>query len=138
MADERYDYQEAVTDDIRDYFAENEIHLKDYADRDELFEQVRDRLWTCDSVTGNASGSYFCNAWKAEECICHNLDLLTEALNELGGDLTLLENGAETCDVLIRCYLLDQCLNDVIDELEEEENYAGDEEDEEEDEDENL
>lgn len=138
MADERYDYQEAVTDDIRDYFAENEIHLKDYANRDELFEQVRDHLWTCDSVTGNGSGSYTFNSWEAEENICHNLDLLVEALHEFGDDLNALESGAEACDVTIRCYLLDQCLNDVIDELEEEENYAGDEEDEEEDEDENL
>lgn len=51
---------------------------------DELAMFLDEELWTYDSVTGNASGSYFCNAWKAEEAICHNLDLLEEVAEEFG------------------------------------------------------
>ena len=76
-------------------------------------------LFISDSVTGNASGSYFCNSWKAEECLCHNIELLAEALHEFGSDISYLENGAEACDVTIRCYLLGQALNETLDELEE-------------------
>lgn len=137
MTDE-YDYRGQVTSDIRDYFEENDIHLKDYDSREELFDKVRDSLWDNDSVTGNASGSYFCNSYLAEEALCHNWDLIADALNEFGDAERVLDMGPEATDVTIRCYLLDECLNDVIDELESEEEYndpfAEDEDEEEEDE----
>lgn len=67
----RYNYLEAVTADVLDYINENNITVT--ADnREEIEEQLRDDLWACDSVTGNASGSYTFNAWQAEENICHN------------------------------------------------------------------
>ena len=72
-----------------------------------------------DSITGNASGSYTFSTWKAEENLCHNLDLLKEALQEFGSDLNYLES-PEACDVTIRCYLLGQVLQEVLDELEDE------------------
>lgn len=66
-----YDYLEQVTADVRDY-VEQEIDLTEWAgDRDGLEEKLNDDLWTCDSVTGNASGSYYCNTWKAEEALAH-------------------------------------------------------------------
>lgn len=83
-----YDYLEQVTADVRDY-VEQEIDLTEWAgNRDGLEEKLNDDLWTCDSVTGNASGSYYCNAWKAEEALAHNWDLLAEALEEFGQDGT--------------------------------------------------
>ena len=126
-----YDYLENVTADVRDY-VEQEIDLSEWAgDRDGLEEKLNDDLWTCDSVTGNASGSYYCNTWKAEEALAHNLDLLTEALEEFGLDGTdVLKEGAEAMDVTICCYLLRQAIAEVLDELEEE--LAEDDEDEEE------
>lgn len=84
-----------------------------------LEKELRYDLWTADSVTGNASGSYYCNAWKAEEALCHNWDLLADALEEFGGDTDILRQGPEACDVTIRCYLLGECLSEVLDELEE-------------------
>ena len=100
-----------------------------FDDREELEEVARDELWVDDSVTGNASGSYFCNAWKAEEALAHNWDLLAEALREFGLDGTdVLERGAEAMDVTIRCYLLGQAIAEALDELEEE--LAEDEEEE--------
>lgn len=128
-----YNYCEAVKDDVREYI-ENEINLNEWkGNRERLEEKLNDDLWTCDSVTGNASGSYTFNTWKAEENLCHNLDLLEEALDEFGSDKGyLLENGAEAADVTIRCYLLGSTIAEVLDELEDE--LTEDEEEDEEDE----
>ena len=118
---ERYNYLEAVTDDVREYIWD-EVDLAEWkGDRDGLEEKLNDDLWTADSVTGNASGSYYCNAWMAEEALSHNWDLLAEALREFGQDGTdVLEQVAEAMDVTIRCYLLGQAIAEALDELEEE------------------
>ena len=83
-------------------------------------KKLNDELWIEDSVTGNASGSYYCNAYKAEESIAHNLDLLEEALDEFGqNNINVIEKGAEWADVTIRCYLLGLAIYEVLDDLEE-------------------
>ena len=121
---ERYDYNEAMREDIREYIAENyerEEIAEKLLDRDEWEEKLRDDLWTEDSVTGNASGSYTFSTWEAEENLCHNLGLLEDALREFGSEgADILERGAEWCDVTIRCYLLADVLSEVLDEYEEE------------------
>lgn len=49
----------------------------------------------------------------------HNMDLLKEACGEFGSDIgEIIKDGAETCDVTIRCYLLSRAIADVLDELE--------------------
>lgn len=124
-----YNYREHVADDIRDYIQEN-VELEGWKGRrDELEEALQDDLWTADSVTGNASGSYYCNAWKAEEALCHNWDLLADALEEFGSDTDILRKGPEACDVTIRYYLLGECLSEVLDELEDSGDLDGEEED---------
>lgn len=113
-----YDYNEAVRDDVREYI-NDEIDLNEWrGNRDGLEEMLNDDLWTVDSVTGNGSGSYTFNTYKAEEYICHNLDLLAEAVEEFGGNMDVLKDGAEACDVTIRCYLLADAIRDVLDEFE--------------------
>lgn len=112
---ERYDYMEAVTNDVRAYMAD--VDLTKYEDKYEAREALYDELWVCDSVTGNASGSYTCNAWQAEEYVCHNLDLLGEALEVFGGEYNVIEHGAEWCDVTIRCYLLPEAIDTVLNEM---------------------
>ena len=125
---ERYNYREAITADVLEYIREN-IDLEEWrGKRDELGEQLNDDLWIADSVTGNASGSYYCNAWRAEEAIAHNWDLLTEAMMELCDGVDILEKGAEWCDATIRCYLLNSCISDALDELEDELEAIDDEE----------
>lgn len=126
-----YNYLEAVTSDVLDYIKE-EINLDEWkGNREGLEEKLNDKLWTVDSVTGNASGSYTFNTWEAEENLAHNWDLLAEALDEFGQDGTdVLRQGAEAMDVTIRCYLLGQAIAEALDELEEE--LAEDDEDEEE------
>ena len=124
-----YNYLENIKADVKEYI-DNEINLKEFSDREELEEKLNEDLWTCDSVTGNASGSYYCNSWKAEEALAHNWDLLEEAMKEFCCEVDLLEKGAEWADVTIRCYLLGQAIGEVLDEMEEEleEVFADDEE----------
>lgn len=128
---EKYDYMAAVTEDIRTYLEENNIIITS-ENKEEMFEELTERLWTCDSVTGNGSGSYTFSTWKAEEYLCHNLDLLAEACEAFGSNIDILKDGAETCDVTIRCYLLNECLNNVLDDVEVETIEEEEEEEEEE------
>lgn len=120
---DKYDYMQAVRNDILDYIKEHDIQVT-YKNREEVEGFLYDTLFVEDSVTGNASGSYTFNTWKAEEYLCHNLDLLAEAIDEFGADAGTYKDcieSAETADVTIRCYLLTECLSSVLDELEVEE-----------------
>ena len=119
-----YDYRENIKSDILDYIRENytaEEVRSELADRDEWEQRLYDDLWTCDSVTGNASGSYYCNSYRAADAIAHNWDLLNDSLLEFGfTDCNPIEKGEEWCDVTIRCYLLGECISAALDDLEEE------------------
>lgn len=116
---ERYNYYDAMKDDIREYiedhYTQEEIAER-MKDRDDFEQELYDDMFVSDSVTGNASGSYTFNTWRAEEYLMHNLDLLGEACEEFGSSADVLKSGAEACDVTIRCYLLGQVLNDVLNE----------------------
>lgn len=121
-----YNYMEAVKDDVMQYIRD-EVDLAEWkGNRDGLEEMLNDDLWTVDSVTGNASGSYTFNAYAAEENLAHNWDVLKEALAEFGCDENPISKGAEWCDVTIRCYLLGQAIAEALNDLEEE--LADDEE----------
>lgn len=123
---ERYDYLEQVTNDVRDYIS-NEIDFKDFDSLDDLRGHLNDELWLVDSVTGNGSGSYTCNAWYAEEYVCHNWDLLAEACNEFDCFEETIKQGPEACDVTIRCYLLGQAIEKVLQEIEDDFNEVHEE-----------
>lgn len=123
---ERYDYRAAVKADVLEYISDNYRfdkyltgdQLIALSDWDELEADLNDELWTADSVTGNGSGSYTFNAWQAEEYLCHNLDLLGEALGEFGcGPEYMIEHGPEACDVTIRCYLLGEAIAEALAEI---------------------
>ena len=129
-----YDYREAVKEDVLQYI-NDEINFEDFDTLDELEEKLNEELFTCDSVTGNASGSYTFSTWEAEENICHNLDLLGETLEEFGsGADYLINNGAEAVDVTIRCYLLGECIAAALEEIEDNFNEAHEDEEDEDDE----
>ena len=111
----KYDYRKNITEDIK-------RELEDYATytsqsiEDLSFDELFDYLWTCDNVTGNASGSYTFNTWEAAEHLLHNEDLLNEALEEFGGDYKRAIESPEYADVTIRCYLLNECLTRALEE----------------------
>lgn len=102
---ERYNYIEHLKEDINNFIEEN---------KNLSFDELYNTMFTSDTITGNASGSYTFNTWQAEENICHNQELLIDALTEFGYSSIPLDMSAEAKDVLIRCYLLDSTLNDVL------------------------
>jgi hypothetical protein len=112
-----YNYLENEVEDIKEYILEN-YEKEDIEGLDE--EELYDELWCADSVTGNGSGSYTFNTWKAEEYICHNMDLVQEAYEEFGYEGIPKDTGAEAMDVTIRCYLLGQAIEKALEELKEE------------------
>ena len=117
---EKYNYLEAVTNDAKTAILEN-MDMWEWHNREELEENANDWLWTADEVTGNASGSYTFSTWQAEENLCHNMDELADACDGIEQDIgEAVKQGAEYCDVIIRCYLLGQAISTAIDELEEE------------------
>lgn len=123
-------YLNMIEDDVREWINDN-IDLDNYkGNRDGLEEKLNDELFNEDSITGNASGSYYCDAYKAEEDLEHCWDLLAEALEEFGSGMTateMLDKGAEWCDVTIRCYLVGEAISSVLDELEEDGKFDEDE-----------
>ena len=122
-----YNYLETMTEDVKEYLKnDSELSLDDLLyNRSDLEEKLHDDLWTEDSVTGNASGSYFCNSYKSMECVLDNMDLLEDMCKEFGVDNDTIGQKFLACewewmDVSIRCYLLGQVIGEVLDEVEEE------------------
>ena len=113
-----YNYESAVKSDIREWLAEHGIKTISGLDAHGGRDWAYDEMFVSDSVTGNASGSYTFRTWQAEENVCHNFGILAEAMAEFGcDDVNPIEKGAEWCDVTIRCHLLGQCLDSVVDEM---------------------
>lgn len=132
---ERYDYAKAVRNDCVevvkevisfDEFSKFGIEVSDYSNADEfknaVAEKMIDHLTGTDNVTGANSNSYYCDAYKVEESLCHNLDLLVEACDNLGLDVGEEIRNPEMADVIIRQYEVRQeienVIEDVADELE--------------------
>lgn len=122
-----YKYEGNMMLDIREYINENytkeeiKTHLED---KDDFFNILFDDLWVCDSVTGNASGSYTFNRYNAKWYVEDNMELLNQAIEHFCIDAKtvcekFLEENWEYFDVTIRCYLLCPMLSNVIDKLEE-------------------
>ena len=80
-----YDYEEAVRSDIKDYILENydRNNLADFDDEDDFKDCLIDILVNEDSITGNISGSYYYNIYKAQEALIGNMGLLRTACEEL-------------------------------------------------------
>jgi hypothetical protein len=112
----RYNYFEAVCDDVCKEIAESWAdRFADFETLDELREALNNELWTCDRVTGNASGSYTFSTWQAKEYLADNWDVFEEACAEFGVDIAKeVKKGAESVDVLIRCYFFGAAIDKVL------------------------
>lgn len=106
-----YDYLEAMVSDIKEWLSENDIEEVTEDNYDEIYEY----LWIADSVTGNGSGSYTFNSYKASQYVLDNTDLAEEVIREYGIEIDNVYNW-EHMDVSIRCYLLSQVLYELIEE----------------------
>ena len=113
-----YNYLEELKSDVRTYIKEVASDYMDCEDMDELRDELYDNLWDEDSVTGNGSGSYTFNREKAKEYVSDNMDLMVEAYKDLDSIESLVDDlealDFETIDVTIRCYLLSQALDEVL------------------------
>ena len=112
---ETYDYIEALIEDIKQYLEDNDIN-KNNVDEDEL----NDKLFNEDTVTGNGSGSYTFNTEQAKQNLIGNEDLVRDMIEE--GFATpegvmdwFMDEDYEAIDVAVRCYLLDQAISEVLD-----------------------
>ena len=113
-----YNYLEELKSDVRTYIKEVASDYMDCEDMDELRDSLYDNLWDEDSVTGNGSGSYTFNREKAKEYVSDNMDLMVEAYKDLDSIESLVDDlealDFETIDVTIRCYMLSQALDEVL------------------------
>lgn len=109
---ERYNYLAVVKDDVRNYISD-EVNLSEFNKVEELNEFLNEKLFNENSVTGNSSSeTYTYSREVAAENLLDNMDLLSQAMGEFGD---VLDKGEEACDVSIRCYLLPQAINEVLD-----------------------
>lgn len=120
---EKYDYRRAITDDLKDWIV-NETDIMEEEYGDDLPNWIYDEAFNEDSVTGNGTYYYgteeFCS-----ECLSGNFDLLYEAVREFAIDdeVNVLiqhyknKDLARYFDCTIRCYLLGECIEKALEEL---------------------
>lgn len=104
---ERYNYFESIYDDVVQWFKDDPEMLAEFVALNEACaaDFAFNQLWLEDSITGNCSGSYWFSTWKAEEALCHNMELIYECIQDGLMSWESLEN-PEGVDVVIRCNLL--------------------------------
>jgi hypothetical protein len=120
-----FNYNEAVKADVLDYIRDNytaEEIAEKLEDKDSFAEELNDELWTEDSVTGNGSGSYTFNTWKAKEFVFDDPETVQEALKEFCVDAEtvaekFLYEDWEYFDVTARCYCLSGAIYEALEEL---------------------
>ena len=121
----KYNYLEEITNDIECWMDKDgdPFDISQFEDREEAKEFLYDELWTEEAITGNGPYGY-ASEEECEEFLCHNLDLLFNALFEFGElEESLLDdlhkhhkekNLARWADCTIRCYVLDNAIEDAL------------------------
>lgn len=122
-----YDYYASVKTDILTHITENytvDYLIDNLEDVETFIQDLEDDCWADDSVTGNASGSYFCNCQEAKQAVIDNFELLFECFSEFCYDAKqigklFIAQSWETMDVIIRCYILYDCCERIVTALKE-------------------
>ena len=114
-------YLEQSLEDITVWVGDNVdyIPFEDFSDIDDLEEWLEDHLWTEDSITGNGSGSYTFNSYKAKEYVMNDTDTVITALQEYGTDAKeigerFINEDWEWLDVTARCWVLNSSIYEYI------------------------
>lgn len=119
---EKYDYRAALVNDIKEYIKDNPQEWANPLETDDIAEYWYDILWCEDCITGNGA-DWYAKEEECEEYISHNIDLAFKACQDFGIDMRNLAeataNGdaARYVDCTIRCYLLGECLEQALEEL---------------------
>ena len=112
---DRYDYFNAIVYDVYNYALEGFVPENYSSLSNEEQELIKDKIFDfCyqhSEVTGNENGSYWCNRYRAELALCHNLSLVEDALYQLEVPCTY---NPEELDYYIRVYLLRDCIEAAI------------------------
>ena len=116
---ERYDYYDAVKEDVLNAIEEDdELLPREDEDRMNYEERLTDALWASE-VTGNGPYAYYYSDEEdAIAAVMGNLDLCSEAYREFGVDedaVTFMSN-IRSADVIIRCYILSSAIHNVVEE----------------------
>lgn len=127
----RYDYRQAVKESVYDYIKENKLDLCQSSQANQrntkTLEEYEKFLYELvindDFVTGNMSGSYTCDTYKALEYLSMNNFLFVEAFDYF--DITTVEDirsyleTPETLDVLIRMMYVREVVCEIVKEINE-------------------
>ena len=116
---EKYDYYDAVKEDILNAIEEDdELLPREDEDEEDYEERLTDALWASE-VTGNGSYAYYYNDEEdAIAAVMGNLDLCSEAFQEfeIDVDAVTFMRDIRSADVTIRCYILLSVIHDIIEE----------------------
>lgn len=121
-----YDYLEAMKEDVKKWINDNKDSIDKVGSLDELKEQLNDDLWADDDVTGNGSDAgYPMDDAEMREAVHENSELCKDALLDFGTTSDkiaekFLEGDYVFFDATIRCYLLAQAIDEIVNENEEE------------------
>ena len=120
----RYSYKDTVKEDVMEWMSYHEDDM-DGMGRHERFEYIYDRTWIADEVTGNASGSYTMSRYDArrnymededsDEYIFQMIEDGFMSASDLGTHIA--SSNWEWVDVNIRCWLLGDCITEILDEM---------------------
>ena len=110
-----YNYQLEMVDELEDMLKDSDVDFNG-KNRGESYEELQDLSFDRD-LTGNRTGSYWCNELKAERALLGNFDLVQDALDDFGMesvDSPDLISG-EHLDILVREHLLPSVIDEVLD-----------------------
>ena len=116
-----YDYRYNMKKDIINYILDNKIDIY----QDNIEDKLCDDLWYENDITGNTD-KFYDTEKKCQEYVATNLPLYFEAVTEFcdfprSRDTWIYKNPAQHMDTTIRCYLLDECICNAIEELKKDE-----------------
>lgn len=122
---EKYNYEEAITDNLKDWLInETDILEQNDLNYEDLFELIYDEAFCIDSITGNGP-DYYDTEDNCSKYLAGNIDLLYLAARDfcIDDDINTLikhyedKSLARYFDCTIRCYLLGECIDKVLEEI---------------------
>ncbi|MFR0504268.1 hypothetical protein [Limosilactobacillus reuteri] len=110
-----YNYKEEMVDELESMLKDSDIDFTG-KNRGEAFEELQDLAFDRD-ITGNRTGSYWCNELKSERALLGNFDLVQDAVDDFGTESIDSQDllTGEHLDVLVREHLLPSIIDDVLD-----------------------
>lgn len=110
-----YFYKLEMVDELESMLKDSDVSF-DGKNRGEAYQALQDLAFDRD-MTGNRTGSYWCNELKAERALLGNFDLVQDALDEFGMESVSSPEliSGEHLDVLVREHLLPQVIDEVLD-----------------------